>query len=332
MKQSISMLVADDSSVIQQIVTDAARRSTLPQLRISLTDNGRDCLTLLRSGDIDLAFIDVQMPELSGMEAFWAARKQGIQTFVTVMSSPPSLEAVDMARKLKAYEFLFKPFEIADVQAIMKTYDRITAFTKVLIVDDSRTARHIIQKVLHGSIFNCEITEAPDGGTAAALCNDAEFDAVFLDCNMPGLTGLDTLERLLARKSDLKVVMISGEHDAVREHQALSSGGFAFLHKPFSSADVDRVMHDIYGLRSPNLRLEHSEPDFDVRVEGSTIRLAHKNSGQVFEYLWFKNPPYLRNGTIRPGPSRDAAPGLVAAAAERSALFQLNSAQLLTAA
>ena len=331
MKQSISMLVADDSYLIQQIITNAARRSTLP-LRISLTDNGRDCLTLLQSRDIDLAFIDVHMPELSGMDAFWAARKQGVQTFVTVMSSPPSLEAVDMARKLKAYEFLFKPFEVADVQAIMKTYDRITAPTKVLIVDDSRTARHIIQKVLHGSIFNCEITEAPDGETAAALCNDAEFDAVFLDCNMPGLTGLDTLERLLALKSDLKVVMISGEHDEAREHQALSSGGCAFLYKPFDSTDVDRVMHDIYGLRSPNLRLEHSEPDFDVMVEGSTIRLAHKNSGQVFEYLWFKNPPYLRNGNVRPGPSRDAAPGLVVAAAERTALRQLNSARLLAAA
>jgi len=99
--------------------------------------------------------------------------------------------------------------------------------------------------------------------------------------------------------------MISGEHDEAEERQALASGACAFLHKPFYSTDVDRVLHDIYGIRSPNLTLERSEPDFDVAVEGSTIRLAHKGSGHTFEYLWFKHPPYLRNGTVRPGPYRD---------------------------
>jgi DNA-binding NtrC family response regulator len=331
MKRPISMLVADDSRLIRKIIMDAAQGSELT-MRISATDNGRDCLTLLKSGDIDLAFIDVNIPELSGMEAFWAARKLGVQTFVTVMSSPPSHAAVEMARKLKAYEFLFKPFDVADVQAIMKTYDRITAPTKVLLVDDSLTVRKMIQKVLHGSIFRCEITEAPDGETAMELCRTAEFDAVFLDRIMPGVAGLETLERLRASRPDLKVVMISGEHDEVLERQALSSGACAFLHKPFYSADVDRVLHDIYGIRSPNLTLERSEPDFDVAVEGSTIRLAHKDSGHTFEYLWFRNPPHLRNGTVRPGPHRDTEVERLMAAAERSALLQLSSARLLTAA
>ena len=331
MKQTISMLVADDSRLIRKIFLDAAQGSKLP-LRISATDNGRDCLTLLKSGDIDIAFIDVNIPELSGIEAVWAARKLGVQTFVTVMSSPPSPEAVDMARKLKAYEFLFKPFEVADVQAIMRTYERITAPTKVLIVDDSLTVRKMIQKVLHGSIFNCEITEAPDGETAIALCRDMEFDIVFLDRIMPGLAGLDTLEGLLALRPSLKVVMISGEHDEAPERKAMSSGAYEFLHKPFFSADVDRVLHHIYGIRSPNLSLECSEPDFDVAVEGSTIRLAHKGSGHTFEYLWFKNPPHLRNGTVQPGIYRDPHLQQLMAAAEKSALLQLSSARLLTAA
>src|ERR1700704_1354415 len=128
MKRPITMLVADDSHLIQQVFTEAARATKLP-LRISSTDNGRDCLTLLSGGNVDLAFIDVHMPELSGMDAFWAARKQGIRTFVTVMSNPPSPQAVEMARKLNAYEFLFKPFAVADALAIIKTFSRITSPT-----------------------------------------------------------------------------------------------------------------------------------------------------------------------------------------------------------
>ena len=138
MHRSISMLIADDSHAIQQVLTDAARASKLP-LRLSATDNGRDCLTLLNGSNVDLAFIDVHMPELSGTEAFWSAHKQGIKTFVTLMSNPPAVEAVEVAIKLQAYEFLFKPFTADDALAIIKTYARISAPTKVLIVDDSST-------------------------------------------------------------------------------------------------------------------------------------------------------------------------------------------------
>ncbi len=78
MPRPITMLIADDSHVTVQLLTEAARMSKLP-LRLSTTDNGRDCLTLLNGSNIDLAFIDVHMPELSGTEAFWSARKLGVQ-------------------------------------------------------------------------------------------------------------------------------------------------------------------------------------------------------------------------------------------------------------
>src|SRR5262249_28474945 len=331
MSRPITMLVADDSHLIQQIFTEAAR-STKLQLRISATDNGRECLTLLSGGNVDLAFIDVHMPELSGMDAFWTARKQGVKTFVTLMSSPPSLEAVEMARKLKAYEFLFKPFDVNEVQAIIKTYDRIAAPTKVLIVDDSHTVRKIVQKVVEGSIFNCEIAEAADGETALNLCQSTPFDVVFLDRNMPGLGGLTTLKRMLELDSKLKIIMNSAERDAAEEQQALESGACMFLHKPFYSVDVDRVLHHAFGLRSPHLKIECTEPEFDMAVEGSTVCVIHKHTGHTFEYLWFKEPPYLRNGIVHAAKSSDVSPGQGAEAAERVALMQLRSARLLPAA
>lgn len=330
MQRTISMLVADDSHVVQQILAEAGRAAKLP-LRVSTTDNGRDCLTLLSGGNVDLAFIDVHMPELSGTEAFWAARKQGIQSFVTLMSNPPSTEAVEMARKLKAYEFLFKPFNAADATAIIKTFDRITSPTQVLVVDDSLTVRQIVQKVVKGSIFNCDVAEAADGDTALALARSAPFDVIFLDCNMPGLSGVDTMKRLMVMHPSLKVVMISGEHDPTTERAAMDGGACAFLHKPFYSTDVDRVLHALYGLRCPTLKVTTDEPDFDVAIEGSTIRLAHKITGHIFEYLWFERPPHLRNAVVRPAKSCNVAPNQVAHVAERTALFQLNENKLLAA-
>jgi two-component system chemotaxis response regulator CheY len=331
MQRTINMLIADDSSVFQQILMDAARASKLP-LRLSTTDNGRDCLTLLNAANVDLAFIDVHMPELSGTEAFWSARKQGIQTFVTLMSTPPAAEAVEMAIKLRAYEFLFKPFNVSDALAIMKTYSRISSPTKVLIVDDSSAVRQIVQKVVRGSVFNCEIAEAGDGETALTLCRTTQYDVVFLDCNMPELSGVQTMKRLLLIQPSLKIAMISAEHNRMNEDQALDSGACAFLHKPFNSDDVDHVLHAAFGLRSPNLKVKGSEESFDVAIEGSTIRLAHKSSGHIFEYLWCERPPYLRNAVVRPATACIVAPTHVAPAAAKTALLQLRTARLLVAA
>lgn len=330
MQRTITMLIADDSQVTQEILHDAARVSKLP-LRFTTTDNGRECLTLLNGANIDLAFIDVHMPELSGTQAFWSARKQGIQTFVTLMSNPPAAEAVELAVKLRAYEFLFKPFTLNDALGIMKTYARISSPTKILIVDDSSAVRQIVQKVIRASVFNCEITEAGDGETALTLCRTTDFDVVFLDRNMPGMDGLSTMKRLQLVQSALKIVMMSAERNLGKEHQALDAGAHAFLQKPFRTGDVDRVLHLAFGLRSPNLKLKSSEPSFDVDIEGSTIRLAHKSSGHVFEYLWSQKPPYLRNAVVRCAAACAIAPGRVAPAAEQTALLQLRSAHLLAA-
>ena len=81
--------------------------------------------------------------------------------------------------------------------------------TQALIVDDSATVRRILRKVLDSSIFNIDITEAGDGAAAVDLYENNEFSVVFLDCNMPGLNGLDTLERMLEHDRQVKVIMIT---------------------------------------------------------------------------------------------------------------------------
>jgi CheY-like chemotaxis protein len=128
-----------------------------------------------------------------------------------------------------------------------------------------------------------------------------------------------------------RIVMISAEHDARREQEALASGACAFLHKPFDSNDVDRVLHAAFGLRSPTLKVERSEANFDIAIEGSTVRVAHKDSGHVFEYLWSERPPHLHNAVIRPSQSGVIAPTHVAPVAAKAALVQLRSARLLAA-
>jgi CheY-like chemotaxis protein len=250
--RSMKMLVADDADAIRAVFRQVAQRSC-GLISLIEASNGRDCVKLLSRSDIDLAFIDVYMPEMSGLEALRGARHVGIKTFVTLMSGSGRDDFLDVARQLRAYEFLRKPFRVRDVERIIDTYRRVAKPAKVLVVDDSMTVRRIIQRVLAGSIFRMDCYEAPDGETALAFCASVAFDVIFLDCNMPGLDGLATLDRLMLRNPDAKVVMISSERDTNRETRALRRGAAAFMHKPFYPPDIDAALHRLFGLKSPDL-------------------------------------------------------------------------------
>jgi CheY-like chemotaxis protein len=130
-----------------------------------------------------------------------------------------------------------------------------------LIVDDSSTTRRIVQKVLAGSIFNIEVDEASDGETALVKCDSGAFDVLFLDCNMPGLNGIDVLKRLFARQPKPRIIMISAQHNELREQQAFKLGAAAFLHKPFFPADIDAALHGAFGLKMPQLTAGESRPE-----------------------------------------------------------------------
>ncbi len=325
----VRMLVADDSLVVHEIFHQAVERASTPIKMIS-TSNGRECMALLAQGDIGLAFIDVHMPEKSGTEALSSARHLGIKTFVTLMSGTPSDKLMDLARELRAYEFLEKPFSVDDVLAIIRTYERIAAPMRALVVDDSATVRKLIQKVLEASIFHIDIEVVADGEAALARFAEGGINIVFLDCNMPGLDGLATLTGLLARDPQMKVVMISGEKNEDRERAAVEAGAVAFLHKPFYSTHVDALLHKLCGLRSPDLITRGTDiKGFDVEVQGRAITVEHAGSGHVFQFLWYRDPPHLRAARVRENPSAERPLRAFRAEAEKVAVRELKRVALV---
>jgi CheY-like chemotaxis protein len=333
-QHTIKMLVADDSITARRMFRFTAQRLGLP-VEIVETADGRACLDLLERGGVDLAFVDVYMPSKSGLEAVWKARNQGVKTFVVLMSGRSNERCIEVARRLRAYDFLLKPFKPQDIAAIVQSYIRLSLPRRALVVDDSATVRRVINKVLAASMFLIDFAEAPDGAAALARCDAGDIDIVFLDCNMPGLGGLDTLSRIVERHPHIKVVMISGEWNEEREQDALRRGAFAFLHKPFYAGDIDTVLHDIYGISSPHLTSDGSGlvRQFGVTIVGRTISVLHKPTGSIYEYLWFRDAPHLRHSHLRENPASQGASGRhVRAEAERIAILELQTAKLVTGA
>ena len=120
--------------------------------------------------------------------------------------------------------------------------------TRVLIVDDSGTTRAIVRKILSATRFALDVHEAGEGIAALGEIGSGNFGLVFLDYNMPGLNGVETLSEIKRMAPNVSVVMMTATIDNQIADRAHSSGALAFLKKPFFPPDIDAVLERHYGL------------------------------------------------------------------------------------
>ncbi|MFO0957944.1 MAG: chemotaxis response regulator protein-glutamate methylesterase [Isosphaeraceae bacterium] len=104
---------------------------------------------------------------------------------------------------------------------------------RVLIVDDSALIRKVIGGLLATSPRIDVVGTAPDGETAIALAESLQPDVITLDVEMPGISGLDAIPRILAKRP-VPIVMVSTHtrEGAEATLTALERGAVDFLPKP----------------------------------------------------------------------------------------------------
>ncbi|MBF0476725.1 MAG: response regulator, partial [Deltaproteobacteria bacterium] len=83
-----------------------------------------------------------------------------------------------------------------------------------------------------------EVCEAEDGLTGMQLFRQERPDCVLLDIKMPGLSGLDVLEKIKRESPHTQVIMVSGFGDKDEAIRALNLGAFWFLEKPIPNPDT----------------------------------------------------------------------------------------------
>lgn len=105
--------------------------------------------------------------------------------------------------------------------------------TRVLIVDDSATIRHLLAEILSRDPELEVVGQAPEPHAARAMIKDLNPDVLTLDVEMPGMSGIEFLEKLM-RLRPMPVVMVSTltERGAEVTLDALALGAVDYFPKP----------------------------------------------------------------------------------------------------
>jgi len=107
----------------------------------------------------------------------------------------------------------------------------------VLIVDDESEIRSALQGVLEDEGYKALLAES--GEECLETLRRKAVDVVLLDIWLPGMDGLDTLERIVEHEDPPEVIMISGHGSIESAVRATKLGAFDFLEKPLS---IDRTL------------------------------------------------------------------------------------------
>lgn len=101
----------------------------------------------------------------------------------------------------------------------------------VLVVDDDLTVQETLQRFLEQKGY--EVHTAADGEAALEAVQRLGPDIMLLDIRMPGMDGLEVLQRIRDEEIDVGVIMISGQADEETARLTLEQGAADYITKPF---------------------------------------------------------------------------------------------------
>jgi len=117
----------------------------------------------------------------------------------------------------------------------------------ILLIDDDDNLRRVVRYNLEANGY--DVTDRSDGETGIATFVSGRFDVVITDINMPGLSGIDVLERVKEVRPECEVILITAYATVESAVDAMKKGAFDYLTKPFDRSELLIVVERALKLR-----------------------------------------------------------------------------------
>jgi len=116
---------------------------------------------------------------------------------------------------------------------------------KILLADDHSVVRNGIMRSLTSSFPNVEFGEAANAVEVLRQINQAPWNLVILDINMPGRSGMDVLKEIKANHPSVPVIIFSMYPEDQFAIRAMRAGASAYLTKDISSKELEKAIREI---------------------------------------------------------------------------------------
>ncbi|MER3416800.1 MAG: transcriptional regulator [Gemmataceae bacterium] len=157
-----------------------------------------------------------------------------------------------------------------------------TRSLRILFADDEVSLQELMRQELPR--MGHEVTVCGDGLEAVQALQRCTFDVAILDIRMPGLSGVEVLERLKSISPDTEAILLTGHASLETAVEALRQGAFDYLTKPCKLAELEAVLRRV----ADKKELLHKTLALQRRLraaEGPSVLVGHSSAMQTVQRL-----------------------------------------------
>ncbi|MFQ5954112.1 MAG: response regulator [Kiloniellales bacterium] len=232
-KATDTVLVVDDD----QTARDLMRRFLAGEgFDVVTANDGKQGLALARRLAPSVITLDVLMPGLDGWSVLQELKADPELAAIPVVM----LTIVDEKNKgyaLGAADYMTKPVDRERLRGILDRYRSDDNGQRVLVVEDEKTTRQLLRRMLVGEGW--QVSEAENGRVALERLAEARPDLILLDLLMPEMDGFEFLSKLRQTPTmrHVPVVVVTAADLSDEDHRRLNGGVERVLRKAAYSRD-----------------------------------------------------------------------------------------------
>ena len=117
---------------------------------------------------------------------------------------------------------------------------------KVLLVDDHSVVRMGFKMLIDAESDMEVISEAESGEDGIKVFKELKPDLVVMDITMPGIGGLESIERILAYDKNAKILVLSAHEDSVHPKRVLNAGALGYLTKRSAAEELIKAIRSVH--------------------------------------------------------------------------------------
>jgi two-component system invasion response regulator UvrY len=115
----------------------------------------------------------------------------------------------------------------------------------IMLVDDHAVVRMGFKMLLESDTDIKVVAEAESGEQAITRYMEFKPDVVVMDITMPGIGGLEAIERILAKESNAKILVLSAHEDSVHPKRVLNAGAMGYLTKRSAAEELIKAIRTV---------------------------------------------------------------------------------------
>ncbi|WP_318312721.1 response regulator [Flagellimonas crocea] len=260
------VLVVDDNENNRIILREMLK---LYHIESVLVEHGIEALEVLKKqSDFDLMILDYNMPYLNGVEVMQHVREkfEMDEKQLPIMLLHSSIEDVGIKQACDRYGVKFnisKPVMSQDLQSVLGKVGALNPNGEakvakpegdkelelleptILVAEDNPVNRFLATTLLKKIVPRCKIVEANDGSEAVACFTKEPFDIVFMDIQMPVMSGFDATQKireLEQSEGHVPIIALTARNIKGEKERCLEQGMDDYVTKPVVYETLKKVM------------------------------------------------------------------------------------------